>query len=73
MTESISHFERPGVVQRAFQIAKGGTVKDIAALNAQLAAEGYVNSTQALAGRSIRQQLTRMIVEAATVTRRSSP
>ena len=70
MTESIAHFERPGVVQRAFQIAKGGTVADVAALTAQLTAEGYVNSIQALAGRSIQQQLTRMIVEARTVTKR---
>ncbi len=68
MTDSTTNFERPGVVQRAFQIAKSGTVADVAALTAQLAAEGYENSTQALAGRSIRQQLTRMIVEAATAT-----
>jgi hypothetical protein len=73
MTESVTHFERPGVVQRAFQIAKSGTAKDIAALNAQLAAEGYENSTQALAGRSILQKLTRMIGEAAiTAKQRAS-
>jgi len=56
--------ERPGVVQRAFQLAKSGTVANIVALNAQLAAEGYENSTQTLAGRSLKQQLTRMIQEA---------
>ena len=71
MTESVAHFERPGVVQRAFQVAKSGAVADVAALTTQLAAEGYVNSAQALAGRSIRQQLARMIVEARTVTTRS--
>ena len=64
MIDSSAQPERPGVVQRAFQIAKGGEVADIAALNAQLAAEGYADSTQILAGRSIRQQLTRMILEA---------
>jgi hypothetical protein len=58
--------ERPGIVQRAFQIAKSGEVADIATLNARLAAEGYANSTQTLAGRSILQQLTRMILEAGT-------
>jgi hypothetical protein len=58
--------ERPSVVQRAFEIAKSGQVADIAALNAQLAAEGYANSTQILAGRSIKGQLTRMILEAGT-------
>jgi hypothetical protein len=56
--------ERPGVVQRAFEIAKSGEVAEIAALNAKLAAEGYVGSIQTLAGRSILQQLTRMILEA---------
>ena len=71
MTDSVAHFERPGVVQRAFQIAKGGAVADVAVLIAQLVAEGYENSTQALAGRSIRQQLTRMIVEARTAVKRN--
>ena len=56
--------ERPGVVQRAFQIAKSGAVPDIAALLAQLAAEGYPDSAQTLAGRSVSQQLARMINEA---------
>ena len=63
--DSIEPPERPGVVQRAFQIAKSGTVADIATLNAQLASEGYADSTQTLAGRSILQQLTRIIFEAA--------
>ena len=64
MSDSSAQPERPGVVQRAFQIAKSGEVVDIAALNARLAAEGYENSVQTLAGRSILQQLTRMILEA---------
>ena len=55
--------ERPGVVQRAFQIAKGGKVESTAALQAQLAAEGYLNSEEVLAGRSITLQLARMIIE----------
>jgi len=54
---------RPGVVQRAFEIAKSGTVADVDALNAQLAAEGYENCTQSLAGRSLQLQLVRMILE----------
>ena len=56
--------ERPGVVQRAFELAKSGETADVAALNARLAAEGYSNSAQILAGRSIVLQLTRMIIEA---------
>ena len=56
--------ERPGVVQRAFQLAKSGAVANIAALLAQLTAEGYENCAQTLAGRSVSQQLTRMINEA---------
>ncbi len=64
MTDASGIPERPGVVQRAFQLAKSGTVANIAALHKQLAAEGYANSTQTLAGRSLQQQLTRMILEA---------
>lgn len=56
--------ERPGVVQRAFQIAKSGEVENIAALMARLTAEDYPNCKQTLAGRSVSQQLTRMINEA---------
>jgi hypothetical protein len=64
MSETNTQPERPGVVQRAFQLAKSGTVADIAALNAQLTSEGYQNCAQTLAGRSLKQQLTRMIMEA---------
>lgn len=59
--------ERPGVVQRAFEIAKSGQVASVAALHAQLTQEGYENTAQALAGRSVSNQLARMIVEARTV------
>jgi hypothetical protein len=55
--------ERPGVVQRAFQIARGGKVESTVALQAQLAAEGYLNGEKILAGRTITLQLTRMIFE----------
>jgi hypothetical protein len=64
MMDSSAPPERLGVVQRAFEIAKSGAVADIAALNAQLAAEGYADSVQILAGRSLQQQLLRMILEA---------
>jgi hypothetical protein len=56
--------ERTGVVQRAFQIAKSGAVTDISSLHAQLTLEGYLNTAQVLAGRSVSQQLARMIAEA---------
>ncbi len=56
--------DRPGVVQRAFQIAKSGKVANITALRKQLTAEGYANSAQSLAGRSLSNQLSRMIAEA---------
>ncbi len=59
-----SILERMGVVQRAFQIAKSGTVTDTSSLHAQLAVEGYLNNPQILAGRSVSRQLARMIVEA---------
>jgi len=59
-----SILERMGVVQRAFQIAKSGTVTDTSSLHAQLTVEGYLNNSQILAGRSVSQQLARMIVEA---------
>lgn len=56
--------ERPGVVQRAFQIARSGTVANMSALRKQLTAEGYANNAQSLAGRSLSNQLTRMIAAA---------
>jgi hypothetical protein len=58
--------DRPSVVERAFQIAKSGKVENVSALQAQLAEEGYANSTQALAGRALSNQLMRMITESRT-------
>jgi len=55
---------RPGVIERAFQIAKSGKVSSIKDLRAQLAGEGYSNATVVISGRSLGQQISRMIVEA---------
>ncbi len=60
--------ERPSVIERAFQIAKSGTVSSIADLSGQMTAEGYANAEQILAGRSLALQVTRMIVEAGAAT-----
>jgi hypothetical protein len=65
--------ERPGVVQRAFQIARSGNVANMSALRKQLTAEGYTNNAQSLAGRSISSQLTRMIVAARMNVAPSAP
>lgn len=56
--------DRPGIIERAFQIAKSAKVSNIKELRLQLAAEGYPNVTTALTGRSLVQQISRMIVEA---------
>lgn len=56
--------ERPSVVERAFEIAKSGKVATVADLRKQLTAEGYSNNAQFLTGRSLSNQLTRMIAEA---------
>jgi hypothetical protein len=56
--------ERPSVVERAFEIAKSGKVANIPDLRKQLTVEGYSNNAQFLAGRSLSNQLTRMIAEA---------
>jgi hypothetical protein len=56
--------ERPSVVERAFQIAKSGKVANVSALRMQLTSEGYANNAQTLAGRSLSNQLARLIVEA---------
>jgi hypothetical protein len=45
-------------------VAKSGKVLSIEALQAQLLSEGYANVALALTGRALRQQLTRMILEA---------
>jgi len=59
--------DRPGVIERAFQVAKSGKVSNIKDLRTQLAEEGYSNATVVLTGRSLRQQISRMIVEAKAV------
>ena len=56
--------ERPSVVERAFEIAKSGKEANIPDLRKQFTAEGYSNNAQFLAGRSLSNQLTRMIDEA---------
>ena len=56
--------DRPGVVERAFQVAQSGKVGNIKDVQAQLAEEGYSNVTVVLAGRSLRQQISRMIIDA---------
>ena len=60
--------ERPSVIERAFQIAKSGTVASVADLIAKLTAEGYDNAGQILGGRSLSLQVTRMIVESGATT-----
>jgi hypothetical protein len=56
--------ERPGVVERAFQVAKSGEVASIAELSARLDAEGYEGNARFLSSRSMAHQLLRMITEA---------
>jgi len=56
--------DRPGVVERAFQVAQSGKVGNIKDVQTQLAEEGYSNVTEVLAGRSLRQQIFRMINDA---------
>jgi hypothetical protein len=56
--------DRPGVVGRAFEIARSGIVASTSELCDQLTAEGYADTIQSLAGRSISTQLSRMITEA---------
>ena len=56
--------DRPSVIERAFQVAKSGKVDNIKDLRSQLAGEGYSNVTMALTGRSLVQQISRMIIEA---------
>ena len=60
--------DRPGVIERAFQVAKSGKVSNIKDLQTQLAEEGYSNLIVVLSGRSLRQQISRMIVEARTAS-----
>ena len=55
--------DRPGVIERAFQVAKSGKVGSIKDVRTQLAGEGYSNVNMALTGRSLAQQISRMIIE----------
>ena len=56
--------DRPGVVGRAFEIARSGAVATTSELCEQLVAEGYADTIRALAGRSNATRLSRMIKEA---------
>ena len=56
--------DRPGVIERAFQVAKSGKVGNIKDVRMQLTGEGYSNVNMALTGRSLAQQISRMIIEA---------
>jgi hypothetical protein len=62
---------RASVVERAFQIARSGSVASVPALRAVLTQEGYTNA-QVLAGRSLNAQLARMINEA-RISRQRTP
>jgi len=55
--------DRPSVIERAFQVAKSGKVSNTEQLRKQLRQEGYSN-TDSLRGRSLLQQISRMIGEA---------
>ena len=46
-----------GTVERAFQLAKGGTCHDIGDIRLQLEKEGYLGVPQHLSGPVIRKQL----------------
>ena len=63
---------RTGIVERAFQIARSGSVASVPSLRAMLAEEGYPN-TQVLAARSLNAQLARMINEARMTRKRVMP
>jgi hypothetical protein len=54
--------DRPGIIERAFQIAKGGVI-DIGTLRSQLEAEGYANVVSHLASRSLQRQLKQLITD----------
>jgi len=63
---------RTGIVERAFQIARSGSVASVPSLRTMLAEEGYPN-TQVLAARSLNAQLARMINEARMTRKRVMP
>jgi len=59
--------DRPSVIERAFQVAKSGKVGNIEQLRKRLKQEGYSNA-DSLRGRSLLQQISRMITEAKNVS-----
>jgi hypothetical protein len=50
-----------GTVERAFELAIGGTCLNVADIRVQLAKEGHENINAHLAGLAIRKQLTAII------------
>lgn len=50
-----------GIIERAFELAKSGTCRDMADLQVKLRKEGYSNVASHLDGRSLRKQLASLI------------
>jgi hypothetical protein len=65
--------EHPGVVERAFQVARSGRVTSMSELNEFLTAEGYAGSVQSLGGRSIQSKLSRIMAACLTASALSPP
>jgi hypothetical protein len=60
--------DRPTKIERAFALAASGRMASIKDLRETLKSEGYSEDRQ-LSGRSIRAQLTKLIMEARVETR----
>jgi hypothetical protein len=55
---------RPHAVERAFEIAREGRLRNASDIAAKLADEGYANPARQLTGRVIRRQLHQLIAAA---------
>jgi len=57
--------EKPSLIERAYQIARSGTCKDVEALIRQLSREGYEAAYRHIAGGSSLRQELRILVRVA--------
>jgi len=55
---------RPHVIERAFEIAREGRLRNASDIASKLADEGYTNPGRQLTGRVIRRQLHQLIAAA---------
>ena len=68
-----SQSDRPGTVERAFQLASSGKFAGVSEVRKQLSVEGYPDANAQLAAISLRRQITSLCFESRGLAPRPLP